>query len=93
MHANCSPSEAISAACELLSGEVASFGVYVNGFVSIEALREGAQVDGLAAREDLDPAAYARFAGGWRDAGARLIGGCCEVGPAHIAAVAEVLRT
>ncbi|QIQ87389.1 MAG: homocysteine S-methyltransferase family protein [Erythrobacter sp.] len=89
--ANCSPPEAISAACEVLSGEVAAFGAYANGFVSIEALREGAQVDGLAAREDLDPAAYARFAAGWRDAGASVIGGCCEVGPAHIAAVAEAV--
>lgn len=91
--ANCSPPEAISAACEVLSGEVPSFGAYANGFVSIEALRGGAQVDGLAAREDLDPAAYARFAEGWRELGAGVIGGCCEVGPAHIAALAEVLRT
>jgi S-methylmethionine-dependent homocysteine/selenocysteine methylase len=90
--ANCSPPEAISAACEVLSREVASFGAYANGFVSINALRGGAQVDGLAARKDLDPAAYARFAKDWRDAGASVVGGCCEVGPAHIAPLAEALR-
>jgi homocysteine S-methyltransferase len=30
---------------------------------------------------------------GWRDAGARLIGGCCRVGPRAIASIAEALRT
>ncbi|MEU1597216.1 homocysteine S-methyltransferase [Streptomyces sp. NPDC005708] len=29
---------------------------------------------------------------GWRDAGARLIGGCCRVGPRQIASIAETLR-
>ncbi|MFF9485165.1 homocysteine S-methyltransferase [Streptomyces sp. NPDC014676] len=30
---------------------------------------------------------------GWRDSGARLIGGCCRVGPETIASVASALRT
>jgi homocysteine S-methyltransferase len=30
--------------------------------------------------------------GGWLDAGARLVGGCCRVGPEDIAAVAQRLR-
>jgi len=88
---NCSPPEAISAACSILARNGATFGAYANGFVSIDALREGKQVDGLQAREDLGPEAYARFAEDWRDAGASVIGGCCEVGPAHIAALAETL--
>ncbi|MGI5136072.1 MULTISPECIES: homocysteine S-methyltransferase [unclassified Streptomyces] len=29
---------------------------------------------------------------GWRDVGARLIGGCCRVGPRQIASIAETLR-
>lgn len=29
---------------------------------------------------------------GWRQAGARLVGGCCRVGPAGIAGIAEALR-
>jgi homocysteine S-methyltransferase len=28
---------------------------------------------------------------GWRDAGARLIGGCCRVGPGAIGGIARVL--
>jgi hypothetical protein len=33
---------------------------------------------------DLDPEAYGELSTGWRQAGARIIGGCCGVGPAHI---------
>jgi len=89
--ANCSPPEAISAAIGVLSDNVETFGAYANGFVSIEALRGGANVDRLDAREDLGPQAYARFAARWADAGANMIGGCCEVGPAHIAALVDAL--
>ncbi len=32
----------------------------------------------------ISPAAYAREAGGWIRSGARIIGGCCGIGPAHI---------
>ena len=35
--------------------------------------------------ETLAPVAYADFAQTWVDQGATLIGGCCEIGPAHIA--------
>ena len=38
----------------------------------------------LEARTDLTPEAYANFAQIWIDNGATLVGGCCEVGPAHI---------
>ena len=44
----------------------------------------GATVDMLEARTDLTPEAYANFAQIWIDNGATLVGGCCEVGPAHI---------
>lgn len=35
---------------------------------------------------------YARMALRWRDEGAQIIGGCCGVGPAHIAAAREALE-
>ena len=41
--------------------------------------------------EEIDPAAYAELAMGWRAQGARIIGGCCGVGPAHIRAVRDRL--
>jgi S-methylmethionine-dependent homocysteine/selenocysteine methylase len=44
------------------------------------------------AAEPLTPEAYARWALAWAAAGARLVGGCCGTGPAHVAAVASRLR-
>jgi homocysteine S-methyltransferase len=40
----------------------------------------------------MDPGGYAAFAQTWVDAGAQLIGGCCEVGPQHIAELKQRLR-
>ncbi|WP_330460534.1 homocysteine S-methyltransferase [Streptomyces sp. NBC_00820] len=37
------------------------------------------------------PTFTARRVGGWRESGARLIGGCCRVGPETIAAIARTL--
>ncbi|GBF99997.1 hypothetical protein Rsub_12724 [Raphidocelis subcapitata] len=39
----------------------------------------------------ITPEAYARHAVAWARAGASVVGGCCGVGPAHIAAVAAAL--
>lgn len=38
------------------------------------------------------PLDCAAAAGEWRAAGATLIGGCCRMGPAHIAAMRDILR-
>lgn len=38
----------------------------------------------LTHRTDLTPARHAEFALGWVGMGATIVGGCCEVGPAHI---------
>ena len=43
-------------------------------------------------RSDLSPGAYAEFALDWVQAGATIVGGCCEVGPDHIRALAGALR-
>jgi S-methylmethionine-dependent homocysteine/selenocysteine methylase/SAM-dependent methyltransferase len=42
--------------------------------------------------EDVDPSAYAELGLSWREEGAQIIGGCCGVTPAHIAAVVEAVR-
>ena len=89
---NCSVPEAVSAAMPLLAWLPIAYGGYANGFTSIDALRPGGTVASLTARTDLGPEAYADFALSWVDAGARIIGGCCEVGPAHIAHLAERLQ-
>ena len=89
---NCSLPEAVSAAMPVLAGLPVPFGGYANGFTSIDALRPGGTVASLSARTDLGPEAYADCACSWVEAGATIIGGCCEVGPAHIAHLADRLR-
>jgi homocysteine S-methyltransferase len=39
----------------------------------------------------ITPQAYLRHAEAWVEAGATVVGGCCGVGPAHIAALAKQL--
>jgi homocysteine S-methyltransferase len=70
------------------------FGAYANGFEKItnDFLKSKPTVDSLHSRRDLGPAAYAKHALSWVDQGATIIGGCCEVGPAHIAVLAGRLR-
>lgn len=40
---------------------------------------------------DASPAGFAAYADEWRSAGARLIGGCCRIGPQQIEAVRNLL--
>ena len=90
---NCSPPEAIDTGLPVLEELGWTTGAYANGFTEItkEFAQASASVDLLTARTDLGPDAYADFALGWVDQGARIIGGCCEVGPAHIARLKERL--
>jgi S-methylmethionine-dependent homocysteine/selenocysteine methylase len=92
--ANCSAPEAMSAALAELSRFGLPFGAYANGFATIteDFLKDRPTVDALAHRHDITPERYADFAMAWIDAGATIVGGCCEVGPAHIRALAARLR-
>lgn len=84
---NCSTPEAVSQALPIIAAHGIPFGAYANGFTKIsDAFKVVNQtVDTLTARTDLGPEAYADFAEQWVEMGATIIGGCCEVGPAHIA--------
>lgn len=92
---NCSLPEAVTTAVPILATQDIPVGAYANGFRGIAAGFDkiGATTDLLKARTDLGPDAYADFAQGWIDAGATLIGGCCEVGPAHIRELARRFKT
>lgn len=90
---NCSVPEAVTTAMDVLAELGVPFGGYANGFTSVDALQPGGTVDVLEARTDLDPAAYAEHALRWVEQGATVVGGCCEVGPAHIAAITERLTS
>ena len=91
---NCASPEAITASMDVLAKGDLPFGAYANGFTKISAafLEDKPTVDALTARQDLDPEAYAAFAMNWIGQGATIVGGCCEVGPAHIAKMAETIK-
>ena len=91
---NCSKPEAVDTAVPILAKSGRVVGAYANGFTGIAAdfNKVGATVDVLSARRDLGPNAYADFADGWAANGATIIGGCCEVGPAHIAELSRRLK-
>ena len=92
--ANCSAPEAMHAALDALSQCGLPFGAYANGFERItkDFLKTKPTVDSLHPRRDLGPEAYAGYALGWVDQGATIVGGCCEVGPAHIAELSRALH-
>ena len=81
---NCSPPEQVTKAIKAISSLKVQTGAYANGFQRADTLQLGGTVSHLRARVDLDPDTYADFAQQWIDEGATIIGGCCEVGPAHI---------
>ena len=91
---NCSRPEAIGAALDVIKGFDLPFGAYSNGFTHISEafLDDKPTVDALSQRHALTPEAYADFAMQWVDQGATIVGGCCEVGPAHIEALAGRLQ-
>jgi homocysteine S-methyltransferase len=84
--ANCSVPEAMADAMTELKLLGLPFGAYANGFTHISGnfLKDAPTVKELTHRHDLTPEKYADFAMAWVDAGATIVGGCCEVGPAHI---------
>ena len=84
---NCSQPEAISACWSLLHTNQRKIGAYANGFISVDSLYPGDTVEELEMRQDMSPQQYAEHAMGWAKNGASIIGGCCEIGPAHIKAL------
>ena len=88
---NCAVPEALTSAMDVLADLGVPFGGYANAFTSVAALEPGGTVDVLEARKDLDPEAYADHVLEWVARGATIVGGCCEVGPVHIQALAERL--
>lgn len=65
-------------------------GVYANAFEPADN-RRGANEGLSELRTDTDPQGYLRFAEQWVAAGATMIGGCCGIGPEHIAALSQAL--
>lgn len=68
------------------------FGAYANGFVSVDALREGQTVEALERRQDVTIDAYTDWVLQWIESGASVVGGCCEITPAHIEHLHQTLQ-
>jgi len=65
-------------------------GAYANAFAPQTATASAnAGLDEL--RADLGPAEYLQWVRSWLAAGAEIVGGCCGVGPEHIAAMRDAL--
>ncbi|NDL61667.1 homocysteine S-methyltransferase family protein [Acerihabitans arboris] len=83
--------EAIVAARRIIDASAtpaAALGVYANAFMPEPPSDE--PYAGLSRlRDDLDPDNYLKWIRRWVGQGATLVGGCCGIGPAHIAAIRD----
>lgn len=90
--ANCSTPETISEAMPTLVAGGRPFGGYANGFSHIaDEFGPGSVTTVLGARHDVGPEEYAASVAEWLAQGATIVGGCCEIGPAHIGEIAALL--
>ncbi len=93
---NCSQPEVMAPALAVARQTLAALGAdlpigaYANTFPPKD---ESAQANQEASdlRGDLDPEGYLVFARDWAARGAAIIGGCCGIGPEHIAALRSEL--
>ena len=66
-------------------------GVYANAFPPVAAAVAEANVELCEIRADMTPPAYLTWARDWVARGASIIGGCCGIGPEHIAMLRAAL--
>ncbi len=90
--ANCCAPESIAAAMPGLAAlGRGAVGGYANAFRPVPEDwvmdRDGL----LSLRDDLDPEEYAGHVAHWQADGARIVGGCCGTGPAHIARLRRMM--
>ena len=90
---NCCPPEQISESLPLLRKATAHpVGVYANAFHDMPTGWRGRDGSPLPeARPDMGAESYAEAALTWVEMGADIVGGCCEIGPEHIACIRQAL--
>ena len=89
---NCSTPEVTTAAMPSLARDGRPFGAYANAFsADLSQYGPGQTVEKIENRTDLDPASYAAHVQIWLDAGATIVGGCCQTDPSHIAEIKRQL--
>jgi S-methylmethionine-dependent homocysteine/selenocysteine methylase len=90
---NCSQPEVMDAAVQVAALRIAAgaspsvrIGVYANAFMpEADSVEPYAGISEM--RNDVSPARYLEWATQWVRSGASIIGGCCGIGPEHIAAL------
>jgi S-methylmethionine-dependent homocysteine/selenocysteine methylase len=95
---NCSQPEVMNAAVHAAARTIAAshdpavrIGVYANAFAPEPATDE--PYAGISEiRDDLSPDRYLQWASLWVRSGATIIGGCCGIGPEHIATLRAHFR-
>jgi len=89
---NCTTPDSIDEALNVLPQSGLPYGGYANGFIEIPGkwISDG-DVDQIISRKDLTPDIYTQHALNWVEAGASIVGGCCNIGPAHIAQLRKTL--
>ena len=88
----CASPESVSRAMPELVATGVPAGAYANGFMPIPSdFMPGKTLKTLGVRKDLTPDTYADFTIDWIGDGATIVGGCCEVTPAHIACMRDRL--
>ncbi len=90
---NCCPPEQVDEALPLLrSATDRPIGAYANAFLDMPVGwrgRDGSPLPG--SRTDLGADPYTAVVMGWVEMGADIVGGCCEIGPEHIARMRRAL--
>jgi S-methylmethionine-dependent homocysteine/selenocysteine methylase len=81
---NCLPPRCVAACLPVLTRAGLPFGAYAN-------LGAPNDATGFTRSDDCSASDFARYAAGWRAAGARILGGCCGTGPEHVRALAHSL--
>ena len=72
-------------------GAALQLGVYANAFPP-QSDDAAANDTLMPLRADLDPAGYLGWVEQWIETGAQIVGGCCGIGPEHIAAIAAQVK-
>ncbi|MGX9419143.1 homocysteine S-methyltransferase family protein [Vibrio sp. WJH972] len=90
---NCSIPEVITQALEVTNtvlskhNKTISTGAFANNFTPISTQHQANET--IQTTRDLSPLEYLEFVKQWHKAEATILGGCCGIGPSHIAAIAK----
>lgn len=85
------PALRVAASTARSAGTALRLGVYANAFPP-QRKDAAANSELLGLRADLDPPSYLHWTRQWVTDGAAIVGGCCGIGPEHIAEMSRDLR-